>query len=141
MVKKIRKHFRSIYPLSKPSPKEILHNHTGNFPLNIAQSDRISFSVLKNEQNKIRKIENISLEINIEDHWEWIVRYDDHGGVGSLHGHLRISLKDNSYIESYVGIKKYRAKDFELTWVCKVIQKDYLVYRAKFLESNGLELY
>lgn len=141
MGKRIRKHFKNIYPLKKPLPKELMHTHASNIPLNKAQTDRISFSVLRNEKNNLRKIENISYEINIEDRWEWVVRYDDHGGTGSLHRHFRISLKDDSVIESSAGIRKYKNKDYELAWVCNDIRRNYLIYRSKFLKSSGLDLY
>ena len=141
MVRKIRKHLRKAYPLEKPTPKEVLHTHRGNIPLNIARTDRISFSVLRNDRNKIRKSENISYEINIGNRWEWIVRYDDHGGTGLLHRHFRVSLKDNSEVESYAGIRKYKNKDYELTWACKDIKRNYLIFRSKFLRNNNLDLY
>jgi len=118
-----------------------LHIQSGNIPLNKAQTDKISFSVLRNEKNRLKKIENISYEINIDGHWEWIVRYDDHGGKGPLHRHFRVSLKDNKIVESTGGIKKYKNKDYELTWVCNDIRRNYLIYRSKFLKNIGLDLY
>ncbi|OGE19744.1 hypothetical protein A3J21_01105 [Candidatus Daviesbacteria bacterium RIFCSPLOWO2_02_FULL_43_11] len=141
MVKRIRKHSKNILPLKKPIIKETLCTQTSNFALNTAQLDRISFSVLRNSKQELRKIENISYEINIDGHWEWVIRYDDHGGLGSLHRHIRISLKDNSDVESAAGIKKYKNKNHELTWVCKDIKRNYLIFRRKFLKNNGLDLY
>lgn len=96
MVKKIRKHFKNIYPLKKPLPN---------------------------------------------GQWEWVVRYDDHGGTGLLHRHFRISLTDNSQVESTAGIKRYKNKDYELTWVCNDIKRNYLTFRSKFLKNMGLDLY
>lgn len=138
---RIRKHCRYIYPITKPAQKEVLHTQSGNIPLNKTQSDRISFSVLRNVKNKIREVENISYEINIDNNWEWVVRYDDHGGVGTLHRHVRVSLKDSREIESSTGIKKYKNKNYELTWVCNDIKRNYLLFRSKFLKNNGLDLY
>lgn len=141
MVKRIRKHFKNVYPFKKPVAKEILHAQGGNIPLNIAQTDRISFSVLRNEKNSVRKIENISYDIRIEGKWEWIVRYDDHGGTGLLHRHFRVYLTDDREVESTAGIKKYKNKDHELTWVCNDIKRNYLTFRSKFLKNIGLDLY
>ena len=141
MAKRFKKHFKQILPLIKPQRTEILHTQKSNIPLNIAATDRISFSVLRNEKNNLRKVENISYEIYIEDRWEWIVRYDDHGGTGTLHRHIRISLKDESEVESSAGIKKYRNKDYELTWVCDDIKRNYLIFRKRFLKNNSLDLY
>jgi hypothetical protein len=141
MGKKIRKHIRTVFLVNPPALKEALHKQKGNVPLSVTQADRISFSVLRNENNKLRKIENISYEIYVQDNWEWIVRYDDHGGNGCLHRHFRVSLKDESIIESNAGIKKYNNKDHELTWVCKDIKRNYLIYRSKFLGNMGLDLY
>jgi len=141
VVKRIRKHSKIIFRLEKPISKEVLYTKSGDFPLNTAGGDHISFSVLKNEKNNIRKIENVSYEININNRWEWIVRYDDHGGTGSLHRHIRISLKDDSSIESLSGIKKYKNKDFELTWIINDIKRSYMAFRKTFLRGEGLDLY
>lgn len=141
MVKLFKRRIKKILPFKKPIPKESLHTSNSNFPLNTAQLDRISFSVLRNKKNNLRKIENISYEIYINDAWEWVVRYDDHGGLGSLHRHIRISLKDNSEVQSTDGIKKYKNKDFELTWVCNDIKRNYLNFRKKFLKNSGVDLY
>lgn len=70
MRKKIRKHIKRIIFQKKPPQKEVLHPHAGNVPLNIVLQDRISFSVLRSESNHIKKIENISYEINIDGKWE-----------------------------------------------------------------------
>ncbi len=141
MVKRIRKHFKIILPLKKPPLKETLYPQTNNFPLNTAWLDRISFSVSRNNKHELRKIENISYEINIDGDWEWVVRYDDHGGSGFLHRHIRISLKDSSNVESSFGIKRYKNKDHELTWVCNDIKRNYLSFRKKFLKNMGIDLY
>lgn len=143
MGKKIRKHIKHIKIIDtsffKHKTKEKLHTQNGNVPLNIVLMDRISFSVLRNEENRIRKIENISYEININDKWEWVVRYDDHGGTGLLHRHFRTNLTDNRIIESDAGIKKYKNKDFQLTWVCNDIRRNYLIFRKKFLTNCNLD--
>lgn len=141
MVERIRKHFKNILPIKKPVLKESLYTQTSNFTLNTAKLDRISFSVLRNNKHELRKIENISYEINIEGNWEWVVRYDDHGGSGLLHRNIRISLKDDSNVESAEGIKKYKNKNYELTWVCNDIKRNYLIFRKKFLKNSGLDLY
>jgi len=138
---RVRNHFKNFLPPIKPPLKENLHIQKGNIPLNIAQSDRISFSVLRNKKNNIRKIENISFEIYVEDNWEWVVRYDDHSGQGLLHRHYRISLDDASEVESSSGIRRYKNKDHELTWVCNDIKRNYLIFRTKFLKNSELDLY
>lgn len=141
MGKRIRKHIKVISSIELPILEETLHKDNGNIPLNITQADRISFSVLRNENNRLRKIENISYEIYIKGKWEWVVRYDDHGGKGYLHRHYRLSLKDGSEVISIAGIKKYKNKDHELTWACKDIKRKYLVYRSKLLKKMKLDLY
>lgn len=141
MVRKIRKHSKRFYPLIKPAVGEKLYSQKSNILLNIAQSDRITYSVLRNKDNKIRKIENISYEINIDDKWEWIIRYDDHGGLGSIHRHFRVSLKDAIELESYANIKKYKDKNHELTWVINDIKRNYLIFRRRFLKNNQLDMY
>lgn len=142
MGRKIRKHFKNILPIKKPVIKEVLRTRKGNIPLNIAQTDRISFSVLRNDKNKLRKIENISYEIYIEDRWEWVVRYDDHGGLGTLHRHDRVSLRDQSEVESEFEFEtRFNNKNEELSWVCNDIQDNYLEYREKILRNIDVDLY
>lgn len=141
MTKKIRKHSRFILPIKIPPIKEVLRAHKGNVPLNVAQADRISFSILSNEDYRVRKIENISYEISIENKWEWVVRYDDHDGKGDLHRHYRVSLEDETEIESTAGIKKYKSKDLEFKWVFRDIKRNYLQFRRRFLKNLGLDLY
>ena len=134
-MRKKRKYFKKV-PI-----KEALYTQGGSIPLNINQSDRISFSVLRDEKNRIMKIENISYEMSIKAKWEWVVRYDDHGGKGQLHRHYRLSLEDYSDVISMAGIRKYRNKDYELTWICKDIKRKYLIYRSKLLKKMKLDLY
>jgi len=141
MRRKFRKRRRLILPIKKPVLKEKLHTQGASVPLNIAKTDRISFAVLKNEKNHIRKIENVSYEIMMNEKWEWVVRYDDHGGLGPLHRHVRISLKDDRVVESSDGIRKYKNKDHQLTWACKDIRRNYLIFRNKFLKNSRLDLY
>ncbi len=141
MTKRIRRHFKTILPLKKPVLKEALHTQEKSVLLNRAGTDRISFSVLRNDKNQLRKIENISYEVNIKDKWEWVARYDDHGGAGLLHRHVRVSLQSSSDVESSEGIKKYKNKDHELAWVFKDIKRNYWIFRSKFLKNSGLDLY
>lgn len=138
----IKKKSRKSYRHKNLKSKEKIQTQQGSVPLNISQSDRISFSVLRDKNNKLIKIENISYEINIEDMWEWVVRYDDHGGTGSLHRHTRISLENSMEVESATKIsKKAQEKADELTWVFNEIKKNYLTFRSEFLKNNGLDLY
>lgn len=139
--KRIKKYYKLLLPYIIPPKKEILHTQKANIPLNIAKTDRISFSVLRNNEKKLRKIENISYDILLDGKWEWVVRYDDHGGSGPLHRHVRISLKDQSEVRSTAGIKKYKNKDFELTWVCDDIKRNYFAFRKRFMKNSGLAVY
>lgn len=141
MGRKFKRHHRSPLIIKKPKVKENLHSQKGSIPLNKAQEDRISFSILKNDKNQVRKIENISYEINIEGKWEEVVRYDDHGGQGFRHRHHRVSLQDKREVESTIGIKKYRDKKHALTWVCNEIKRNYLAFRMKFRKNSKLDLY
>lgn len=121
--------------------RKTLYKQTRNFPLNTAKIDRISFSVLRDTGRTIKKIENISYEIYIHKQWEWVVRYDDHGGAGLLHRHFRFSLYDKREIESALDLEIATDKDFALTWVCNDIKRNYLLYRTKFLENSNFDLY
>lgn len=141
MSKRIKRHRRPLIVLTKPDIIEPLFYQKGSIFLNIAKVDRISFAVLRNKTNNIRVVENISYEIFINGKWETVVRYDDHNGIGPLHRHIRISLSDTREVQSVDGIRKYKNKDFELTWVCNDIKRHYLNFRAKFLKNSGVDLY
>ena len=123
MGKKIGKHIPKILPLKKPLQKENLKTWSGDVPLNIAKYDRISFSVLINEKRNIRKIENISYDILIENEWVWIIRFDDHGGVGLFHKHTKITLNDERDIESYEGVKKSKVRESSLIGHLKILKE------------------
>lgn len=141
MVRRIYKHKRPIISLKKPKIKEAFHKQSGNIPLNLAQSDRITFSVLRDEKKNLRIVENVSYEISINDRWEWVVRYDDHNGKGPLHRHVRISLKDNSDVKSVIDSSEYKNKNHMLTWACDDIKRNYLTFRKDLLRNSGLDLY
>ena len=97
--------------------------------------------MLINDKNDTKKIENISYEIQIKSRWVWVVRYDDHGGIGSLHKHFRVSLDNDQQIESSTEIEKIDNKNDQLTWVCKDIRANYLAFRDMFLSNCKLDLY
>lgn len=140
-TKRFRRHRNQVIILEKPKREERLYSQKANFPLNIAQVDRISFSISRNKNKEIKKIENISYEIYVNGVWEWVVRYDDHGGLGILHRHVRISLKDNHEIETHEGIKKYKNKNSQLTWVINDIKRNYLYWRKRLVKNTGIDLY
>ena len=141
MRRKIRRRTKHVFTTQKPKVEEKLYPHGGSVHLNQSLSDRISFSVLRNPRNDIRKIENISYEVYVHGCWEWVVRYDDHGGTGQFHRHIRASVVDQSNVESSSGIKKYKSKNHQLTWAFKEIKRNYLLFRSKFLKRSGLDLY
>lgn len=55
--------------------------------------------------------------------------------------HYRVNLKEDRIIESAAGIRKYKNKDYELTWVCNDIKRNHMIFRKKFLENCDLDLY
>lgn len=134
-----RRHSGKIRTKEKLSYKEKSFPQKGSFILNNSQGDRISFSALKDGQNKIIKAENISYEIDIDSKWVCIVRYDDHGGTGLLHRHNKVSLTDDREIQSAIGTRRGNKND--LTWACDDIKSNYLAFRSDFLKNNGLDLY
>lgn len=143
MVNRIKKHvpIRIIPVVKKRIIKSKLIKYTGTVPLNVANQDRIVFVVSRDDGNNIRIVDNIRYEINIEDKWEWVVRYDDHAGEGSLHRHYRVDLVSDRQILSKAKARKYKNKNHELTWVCNDFRKNHQIYRKKFLTNCGLDLY
>lgn len=99
MRKKIRKHLKQI-DLTYLKPKiTCLKNkdlilETWDTPLNKALTDRVGFTVKRDSRGHLQKIDRITYETVINGRWEWIFRFDDHGGTGVVHGHRRVSLRD-----------------------------------------------
>lgn len=117
------------------SKKEVFK---GIFPLNINDSDRVTY-YWKLEGKTYKEI-NITYEIKIRDTWETIIRYDDHGGAGLFHKHIRISLEDKSEVLTADNVKRKGGKKELLNWAIQDIKKNYLLYRKKFLKASGIKL-
>lgn len=115
-----------------------MHSHKRTFYLNTEQLDRISFSILKDENEKIKEIQNVSYEININGKWVRIVRYDDHSGTGSLHRHTKFSFSSlKEIIESLPWIKG--DKNQQLTQACNDIKENYEEFKNEFTKNSGLD--
>lgn len=109
----------------------------GIFPLNVNDSDRVTY-YWKLEGKTYKEI-NITYEIKIRDTWETIIRYDDHGGEGLFHKHIRISLEDKSEVLTADNVKRKGRKKGLLNWAINDIKKNYLIYRKKFLKVSGIK--
>lgn len=143
MGRKFKKHKFPQLTLVKPPLKEEINTWNGNFPLNRANLDRISFSVWRNKNGIIRKIENISYDIFVVsiDDWITLVRYDDHGGTGRLHKHINFALNNEREIITSDWVTKTTNKNKQFGWVYKDIKNNYSSYRKKFCKNSGIDLY
>lgn len=138
MRRKISKHRKKNLRAHKLIIKESLHPHKRTFYLNTEQIDRVSFSILKDENETIKEIQNVSYDMNIEGTWIGIVRYDDHSGTESLHKHTKVSLEsDNEVAESIYWIKGN--KEQQLTQACDDIRQNYKEFKDRFLKNSGLD--
>jgi hypothetical protein len=95
--------------------KEELSVVNGQFPLNPNNSDRLSFSAVVDVKNIITIINNVSYEMSFEKQWEWIIRYDDHGGIEAFHRHERLYLEDDSNLQIN-NIIEHSTKQKLLEW-------------------------
>lgn len=142
MTKRTRKHVRRIsLPVIKLKIREKLRRQRKNFPIDVSLNNRISFSVLRNKNNQVIIIENISYEILVGNKWEWVVRYDDHGGIGLIHRHVRLNLNSSQEVESNLNMPKQDNKTDELTWVCKEIKGSFLKFRMEILKNSKPDLF
>ena len=142
MSKIITKHTKQI-DLTYIIPKTKIPRNTietsWDTPLNKALTDKIGFTVQKDNKGNIVKIDRITYETLINRKWEWIFRFDDHGGVGPIHGHFRISIKNDAAIEVNDSIKKFKNKNTCIPWVYKFFRKQYIDIRRKFIKENKLK--
>lgn len=141
MSKKFR-HLKQI-DLSYVTPEIRIPTNTietsWNAPLNKALTDRIGFTLKKDKKGIVVKIDRITYETLINNKWEWIFRFDDHGGFGPIHGHLRVSLKNDAAIEVNDGIKKCKDKNAYISWIYKFFRKQYIDIRRRFIKENKLK--
>lgn len=143
MGRKFKKHKFPQLTLVKPPLEEEINTWNGNFPLNTANLDRISFSVWRNKNGIIRKIENISYDIFVIsiDDWITLVRYDDHGGMGILHKHIKFALNNEREIITSDWVTKTTNKNKQFRWAYKDIKNNHSSYREKFCKNSGIDLY
>jgi hypothetical protein len=143
MSRKFKKRKFPALTLILPPQKEALFPWNGYIPLNNANLDRISFSVDRNKDGKILKIENISYDIFItaRDEWVNVIRYDDHGGTGILHKHITVALESDQEIVVSDWITKTKSKKKQFNWATRDIKNSYLAYRQKFCKSSSIDLY
>lgn len=126
--------------VSAKQRKVITTTVEGQFPLNSNNSDRISFKADFNQNKEATTINNVSYEMLYEQRWEWIIRYDDHGGSSDFHFHERYSFDDESSFQ-ILSAKPQGSKKKSFEWAISDIRKNYLGYRLRFCERNRIDLY
>ncbi len=122
--KKIKKHSKAV---------------EGQFPLNPSNSDRLTFNATFDD--KVFIISNVSYEMLFDQRWEWIIRYDDHGGTEDFHRHERYCLEDESdFPSSNIFVPDITKKKL-FEWAINDIKRNYMIYRTKFCKRNSIDLY
>lgn len=138
MRRKTKRGISKHLPRKASEISEKLFKKTKTIYLNTVRLDRISFSVLQNSRREIKRIENVSYDININDEWIGIVRYDDHDGKGILHRHSRLSIeRRDEVVESLYWLTG--DKNHHLTQICDEIREGYQNLKDKFLKNSGLD--
>lgn len=110
----------------KPIPKEIY----------LTSVDRITHVNLKDQDRNITEVVNVSYEINFNDEWITIVRFDSHHGY--LHRHTRISLSEKGEVEDSIGVKKIGSPQTWYTWAIQNIKKRFIEYRTSFIKRSRI---
>ena len=139
--RKFRRHIKNVLQLVMPVLPEKTEKKEFEFTLNKSQTDKLHWCIEVNQKGHTVKIADITLVILINDEWQWIVRYDDHGGQGFLHRHERISLQDESETTILLPIRKNGNKKKLTEWAIDDIRKRYLSYRRNFLAQSDIALY
>ncbi|KKU49221.1 MAG: hypothetical protein UX67_C0003G0006 [Candidatus Woesebacteria bacterium GW2011_GWF2_46_8] len=104
----------------------------------LTETDRITYSYELGGDNSISKIVNVSYEVEIENKWTTIIRFDSEHG--KMHCHMMVSLQDPEEVVVPSGwiIKKGRPKDW-LTWAMKHLRKKFLNYRVGFFKRSKIK--
>lgn len=141
MTRKIHRHVKTILPVIPPKQPEKTEKREFEFLLYNSYSDKLHCCIEINTKGKTVKIADITFLIFINDEWQWVVRYDDHGGAGLLHRHERLSLHDESETTTPLPVRKKGNKKKLTEWAIDDIRKNYLNYRKKFLSRSKVALY
>lgn len=102
--------------------------------INITEEDRIVYVWEENEKNDIIEVVNVSYETLIGKRWITVVRYDSEHGF--LHRHQRISLDDETEIETTVGVKKKGTAKAWLTWAVEELKNKCWDYKMGFIKGS-----
>jgi hypothetical protein len=99
--------------------------------------DRLTYSyIIDKTTNTIIEVVTVSYEVNIEEQWTTIVRYDS--AHGYLHQHTRISLDTEKEFISTDNIVKSGDHKEWLTWAMKDIRQNFLEYRSLFFRRSKI---
>ena len=144
MPRKFRRHInhiRKVFQFDTPVLPETTQKKDFEFLLNKNQTDKLHCCIQTNKNGKYVKIADITFLIFHNNQWEWVVRYDDHGGQGFMHRHERVSLKDESETTIPLPVRKNGNKKKLTEWAIDDVRKNYLHYRRRFLDRSKVALY
>lgn len=110
--------------------KQLLRIHRNDFRL--SNNNRLTYVYKTENKGILIEVTNVSLEIQINNKWETIIRYDN--AHGKLHRHTRITINSNADIVDYIGVKQKGSQKRLLGWAIDDIKKKYIIYKSKFLE-------
>ncbi|MBI2334812.1 hypothetical protein HYU96_03335 [Candidatus Daviesbacteria bacterium] len=126
LIRLIKEYETPKLKLTKTAPAEIY----------LSAVDRIYHAGAIDEKGDLIEVTNISYEINLDDKWVTIVRYDS--AHGYLHRHKRISLDDPADTVDRIGVKQKGKPRTWYTWAIKDIQKRFLHYREEFTKRSEI---
>jgi len=123
--------------MKKRAIKKIDEKHLSQ--ISLSPSNRLTYVYGFSPKKQCMEIICVSLDIQINDDWVTIIRYDNHHD-GILHRHTLIAYDNTADIVDYEGTK--RKGDFTklLRWTINDIKNNYLMYKHKFLKRNHVFL-
>lgn len=103
----------------------------------LSDTDRITYCYEHlSKSGQVVKVVNVSYEVNIQEEWITVVRFDsDHG---YLHRHTRISLNNRATIVDQNGLVIRGTAKHWLSWSIRHLTKGYDIYKKKFLKISKL---
>lgn len=129
--------FRGLQDLHKLY-EDLEKEHIKTIPKEIylTSMDRITHISLKDKDGNITEVINVSYEINFDNMWVTLLRFDSHHGY--LHRHTRISLNDEGEVEDTVGVKRKGNPHLWYTWAIQNIKKRFIEYRTNFVKRSKI---
>lgn len=113
-------------------PKSQIISKSAEFPL--TDEDKVIYVYEINAAQKVSEVVNVSYQALMVGSWVTLLRFDSEHGF--LHGHRRISLRNEQEVVFTAGVKRKGTPHHWLTWAIEYLIKNHLDYKKSFLKRS-----